>query len=298
MKSSDTDTRFHHLQDGRILAYSEYGDPLGQAMFYAHGTPGSRLEGRIFHPGAADHGFRLIAVDRPGIGLSSPHPAGTFIDYAGDIASLAAALNLDQFGLIGWSGGGAPTLTCANILHEHISFTIILAGYTNFSELPHAAQYLETRADQIAVTLAQHSSLLFDLAFWLLAASINYLPRTFYRTLLQSIYVSGQQVLSNPDIKSIFLADQQEAVRQGWHGIARDSLLQYADWGFQINDIPGKVIIFHGEQDRMVPMKFSRHLMEHLQQGELHTLPDQGHFFPIPYQDEIFRKAREVLAAR
>src|SRR5437868_5685888 len=62
------------LRDGSRLAYGEYGDPSGIAVFYFHGTPGSRLEGTIADEAAGRLGVRLIAIDRPGIGFSAFKP--------------------------------------------------------------------------------------------------------------------------------------------------------------------------------------------------------------------------------
>lgn len=62
------ETKFHTLSDGRTLAYCDYGDSRGHPVFYAHGGPGSRLEGSFFNETAARFGFRLIATDRPGMG--------------------------------------------------------------------------------------------------------------------------------------------------------------------------------------------------------------------------------------
>ena len=39
-----TVTEFLQLEDGRKLAYNEFGDQQGKPAFYFHGTPGSRLE--------------------------------------------------------------------------------------------------------------------------------------------------------------------------------------------------------------------------------------------------------------
>jgi len=38
-----TETKFISLNSDRKLAYAEYGDPLGQPVFFFHCIPGSRL---------------------------------------------------------------------------------------------------------------------------------------------------------------------------------------------------------------------------------------------------------------
>ena len=108
----ESETRYHSLTDGRRLAYCVYGDPQGIPIFYAHGGPGSRLEGRLFDEGARRHGFRLIATDRPGMGQSTFKPGRKLLEYPADICELAEALGIDQFGVMGWSGVGAHTMVC------------------------------------------------------------------------------------------------------------------------------------------------------------------------------------------
>ncbi len=68
------------LGDGRRLGYAYYGRPDGEPVFYFHGHPGSRLEARFAAQAAAGTGLRVIALDRPGYGLSDfqqDGPSGT-----------------------------------------------------------------------------------------------------------------------------------------------------------------------------------------------------------------------------
>ena len=60
------------LADGTDVGYAEVGDPGGRPVLHLHGTPGSRLEVHIpaARRAAEDLGVRLIALDRPGVGLS------------------------------------------------------------------------------------------------------------------------------------------------------------------------------------------------------------------------------------
>lgn len=58
-----------------MLGYAGYGDPAGRPIFCFHGIPGSRI---AFDPHASTVNARLIAVDRPGIGLSDAKPGRDF----------------------------------------------------------------------------------------------------------------------------------------------------------------------------------------------------------------------------
>jgi pimeloyl-ACP methyl ester carboxylesterase len=74
---------------GRRLGVVEYGDPSGFPVFYFHGQPACRLEAAILSDYASTSHCRLIAVDRPGISLSSPQAGRTILDWADDVSSLA-----------------------------------------------------------------------------------------------------------------------------------------------------------------------------------------------------------------
>ena len=62
------------VRDGRRLSFAEYGSPIGPAIVWMHGTPGARrqipFEAREY---AEEHGLRIIGIDRPGIGSSTPY---------------------------------------------------------------------------------------------------------------------------------------------------------------------------------------------------------------------------------
>ena len=116
------------LQDGRLLGYAEYGDPDGQPLFFFHGTPGSRVEGRLNAEAAAAANVHLIAPDRPGFGLSDFQPGRSIADWADDVAQLADALGFDHFGVLGASGGGPPVIACALELPERLTTAGIVAG--------------------------------------------------------------------------------------------------------------------------------------------------------------------------
>ena len=72
------ETRSVATADGRTLTYSEVGDPQGPLVIHNHGGPSSRLEAYLLAESASRSGLRLICVDRPGIGQSSPHPMRSY----------------------------------------------------------------------------------------------------------------------------------------------------------------------------------------------------------------------------
>ena len=293
---TNAETRTRTLKDGRILAYCEYGDSKGVPVFYAHGGPGSRLEAALFDDCASRHGFRLIATDRPGMGRSTYKPGRTLLDYPRDLAELADILDIDRFGVMGMSGGGAHTVVCAYAQADRLLFNIALCGYTNFAELPGAEKMLPTKADQIFVGLSKKYPRLFGAFFEIMAFAIKYFPNALYKELLNIGNATDKQVCQDQNFKSHFIKDQKEAFIQGGKGVALDSAIHYLDWGFLLKDIPGRVIIMHGTEDNLVPYTFAEHLAENIPNAELHLLEGEGHLFPVPHQDLIFEIAKKELA--
>ena len=101
------------LPDGRVLAVDDVGDPTGRAVLCLHGTPDSR---RARHPDdgvARSTGVRLLAVDRPGCGRSSPDPGRTLGSVADDLVALLDRLGIDRVGLLAWSAGAPYAVALA-----------------------------------------------------------------------------------------------------------------------------------------------------------------------------------------
>jgi pimeloyl-ACP methyl ester carboxylesterase len=119
------------LPSGRRLGYRFYGQPGGLPVLYFHGTPSCRLEAQLISSVCREHQVWLIAVDRPGIGLSTylcSHRVATWPD---DIVFLLDALqresHLEQVGILSYSGGMPFALACAEQLADRIFGAAILS---------------------------------------------------------------------------------------------------------------------------------------------------------------------------
>jgi pimeloyl-ACP methyl ester carboxylesterase len=98
-------------------------------VFWFHGTPGARRQ--IPHAAriaAHARGVRLIGIDRPGVGSSTPHLYGRILDWADDFAVVADRLGVEECALIGLSGGGPYALARCAALPERITAAAVLGG--------------------------------------------------------------------------------------------------------------------------------------------------------------------------
>ncbi|MGK0401298.1 MAG: pimeloyl-ACP methyl ester carboxylesterase, partial [Candidatus Azotimanducaceae bacterium] len=81
----------HQIQsvDNRTISFADYGQASGKAVLCCHGGPGSRLEPKMISEQAAAAGFRLIGIDRPGYGKSTPLPGRSICDWTEDALAVA-----------------------------------------------------------------------------------------------------------------------------------------------------------------------------------------------------------------
>jgi len=126
------------LKDGRMLGYAEYGAPEGKPVFYFHGFPGSRLDWPFSDAddSATQLNARIIAVDRPGMGLSDFKRGREIRDWPDDVAEVSDMLQLDRFAVLGISGGGPYAASCAYKIPERLTAMAIVSGMGPF-EAPH-----------------------------------------------------------------------------------------------------------------------------------------------------------------
>jgi len=116
------------LSDGRKLGYAEYGDAKGKPIFFFHGWPSSRIQGEILDVSAKKLHARIIAIDRPGYGLSTFKKNRTLLEWPNDVTKLADYLNIKKFAVIGVSGGGPYAAVCAYKIPERLTNAGIVVG--------------------------------------------------------------------------------------------------------------------------------------------------------------------------
>ncbi len=108
------------LEDGRKLAWAEYGDPQGVPLIELHGGGASHLSGLVYHREARDGGVRIIAVDRPGAGGSTWDPDYSVAGFHEDVRQLADHLQLDGFVVMGNSNGGMFAVALAHAMPDRV----------------------------------------------------------------------------------------------------------------------------------------------------------------------------------
>jgi pimeloyl-ACP methyl ester carboxylesterase/DNA-binding CsgD family transcriptional regulator len=109
--------------DGSQVAYSDYGPRSGRPVLVLHSSSASRPQPGRLVAALQAQGFRPLSLDRPGFGLTDPHPDkvlgrnAPFEAAVDDIRLFLAHLKLDRIDIVG-RGGAQVAVAMARLAPE------------------------------------------------------------------------------------------------------------------------------------------------------------------------------------
>jgi pimeloyl-ACP methyl ester carboxylesterase len=283
-----SEDRVVRLADGRRLGYSEYGDPRGRPVLFFHGLGTTRLVCPRDETAAHALGVRLIAVDRPGIGISDALPGRRLLDWPLDVAELADRLVIDRFAVVGWSGGGPYAAACGYRMPQRVSAVAMVSAPAPLAGVP-AADYLR-RFDRNAARAAGRAPWMIRLALWHWGRPQRRDPVRFFEESLAAMGLADQEVLAEPKLRGRMIANSTELYRQGGRGMYDEALVLARRWGFELDDLRVPVHIWHGARDEVIPLSMARYLARSIPGARVTLFPDDGHHL-------LYRHWPEILAA-
>ncbi len=261
------------LGDGRTLAYAEWGDPNGSPVIECHGNPGCRV--LVWDEGVAAHlGVRLITIDRPGIGLSTPEPRRSVADWATDVGELCDAIGVERFSLLGYSVGGAYACGCANRLGDRVASMALVGSIVPldrpgaFAKLGRPFQWRLARdRPRLARGVFAAQVLLARLPLWVLRRPVTARLPAADRAALDD----------DPRIIERGAAMVAEAVRQGTGGLVEDLQVAMRPWGVDLTSITVPTTVWQGDQDRSIPPDWGELLVRSIPGARLQLRRGEGH---------------------
>lgn len=259
------------LPDGRSLAYETYGRADGRPVVCCHGNPGSRLLWSLLDEVAQERDVRLIAPDRPGFGRSDFLPGRRLTDWPEDVAALADDLDLDRFGVVGFSAGGPHAAACAHALPDGVASAVLVGSVAPPSIHEYAEAY-ERGLYAVSRSIPGASRGLFGAAGWL---ARNWRSR-FREAMRSGLSERDRDLLAGP-AGDVLVADAAEAFRGGGRGPAHEFPMLGDAWGFDPTATTPPVALYHGEADRLVDAGMSRSFAHAVPDADLH-LVEGGHY--------------------
>lgn len=265
------------VRAGRRLSFAEYGSPRGPALVWMHGTPGARrqipIDARRY---AAEAGLRIIGIDRPGIGSSSPYLYPNLLDWTQDLELLLDALAVDKVRVIGLSGGGPYALAAGAGLAHRVEGVGVLGGVA------------PTRGPDAAaggiIQLAVHAAPLLAATRVPLGVALTGAIRAVRPLagpgldLYAAVQPAGDKtLLGRPEFKAMFLDDLLNGSRFQTSAPISDLVLFTRDWGFALADVDVPVRWWHGDDDHIVPFRHGQHCVDRLPNATMTTIDGESH---------------------
>lgn len=269
------------------MGYAEFGQADGQPFVFCHGLPSSRLAGALVDADARALGIRLIAPDRPGYGLSDFKRRRRVGHWVPDIESLADALGLDRFAVLGVSTGGAYAAACAALLPRRVSAAGIVSGWAP----PNAPRTKPAARLPFVPALGRHVRLLRRFSLSRAAKRLSKDGLKFLDKATRDAPPADRAVVENEAVRRMLVDDMREAFRQGARGPAGDARVVNRRWGFKLEEIRVPVWLWHGQEDRNVPPALARFLAERIPGSRTTFYRADGHI------STFVGHVREILGA-
>ncbi|HKX99935.1 MAG TPA: alpha/beta hydrolase [Steroidobacteraceae bacterium] len=259
------------MPDGRKVGVAEFGARDGVTVIWCHGGPGCRREPENLAGTFAESGLRVVGIDRPGYGASTPWPGRSIGDWAADALEVADQLGVDSFATVGISTGGAHALAVA-AKSRRVMGVVACCAVTDMRwaegrammplpsqiwdapdrEAAHAivAQQLGshgemTRLGSPIIPLADSDKRFFEESGWARSWD-SFIPEMF---------------------------------AQGLYGYVDDRLADGRGWvSFDVRKIACPVAVLHGTHDTFIPIAQARHTQSLIPGSRLQLCDALGHF--------------------
>jgi pimeloyl-ACP methyl ester carboxylesterase len=266
----------HTLPDGRTIDYHDSGDPTGRPIMFQPGTPNTRIMGRLWHPAAHATGTRLISISRPGYEGSTATTGRPTLSTPGrDTADLATLLHLDEYAVLG-SSGGAPFAAATAATDPHrVRALGILAGTGPWRDLTDTTAEPEERA-----CLA----LLDDGDLTGARAGMRHLIENIRQADLRELpaharldaWLTGDPQATDPTYRAT-MADALHAILNSTEGAVTDALALGAGWDIDPRHIQAPTLLWYGAADHTCPATHAHWYTERIPDTELVIFDDEDH---------------------
>ena len=278
------------LRDGRALGYLDVGAADGRPVFHFHGHGSSRLEALVLADAARSAGIRILAFDRPGIGRSDPRSGDRLLDWPADILEAADRLGIGRFAVQGMSAGGPYALACARVCPARVTVCSLVSALPP----PHIAR--------------RAGSLKRRLAWWVAFLFPRYLRRRLRqfrpdgiptremidaRLMRMAHWLGGEDLdlMRNPAMLDLMARTMTETALQGGAANRAEIERLARPWGFRIGDVPVPVLLWHGGQDRILPVETARLMAGRFRQCAATYYEGEGHF------SVLVNRSRDLMCA-
>lgn len=263
--------------DGTRTWVQEAGPPDGPAVILLHGFGGSTFSWRDTVPALADAGYRAVALDLRGFGLSDKDSRADHghAAQARFVVALMEALTIEDAVIVGHSMGGNVAAHLALDAPDRVRALVLVDAATG----PAAGGGGPLVGLLLAVPPVHR---------WARHAVRTFATPERVSAVLRSAYLEPDRV-ATPDVIAGYLVPQRLA---DWDiallAIIRDGGANGLGDRFATIGVP--TLVVWGEQDSWVPLATGMAIHEALPTSDLVVIPKSGHL-PFEEQPDAFMAA-------
>ena len=257
-------------KDGTEIYYKDWGE--GPVVTFSHGWPLSSdaWDGQMLF--LVHNGFRVVAHDRRGHGRSSQASSGNDMDgYADDLAAVIEALDLKDAILVGHSTGGGEV---ARYIGRHgtkrVAKAVLIAAVPPIM--------LKSAANPEGLPMEVFDSM---------RSSLTKDRSQFYKDLATQFYGANRPgaKVSQGILDQFWLWSMQAGLKNAYESIKAFSETDFTE---DLKKIDVPILVMHGEDDQIVPVKDSAVKTARLIRGAKEIYyPGAPHGLTATLQDQV-----------
>jgi pimeloyl-ACP methyl ester carboxylesterase len=266
-----------HTEKGRDIEVLVEGPDSGPVLVFHDGTPTAAVPFPPLSVPATERGLRTVTFSRPGYAASTAQPGRSVASVVADTAAILDALDVERFLTIGWSGGGPHALACAALLPNRCTAAATLA-----SVAPYGVAGLDWLAGMGPENIEEFGAALdgeerLNPYLERQAAVLREVTGSDVAAALGGLVSDVDKRALTGDYAALMAQTFRRAVSAGIAGWRDDDLAFTRPWGFDLNTIRVPVVVWQGDEDRMVPFAHGEWLAANIPGARARLLPGDGH---------------------
>ena len=273
--------------DGRVVAWSEFGDEEGLPLLRVPGTPGCRYSLRADRTPWIQRHLRVITTERPGFGVSTRLPGRRFREPADDLAAILDHLGLAAVHVIGGSGSAPHQLAFAARHPDRVRAMTVLVGAAPVTD-DEIAQMISVNAEAHPLVRKGDLEGLRRLLDPIRTASLDD-PIAAFRMVMDRAPAADRAVISDPQWQAAYTVATREALRQGLDGWIDEGVAVASPWDdVDLTAVHTSVTWWHAPKDANAPLSAALRVIDGLPNARLITFgEDEGHLAAYHHEGEI-----------
>lgn len=192
--------------------------------------------------------------------------------------------------MFGVSSGGPNAAVCARFLGERLTGCAIVSSPAPFDPtIPDDDTMLPM--NRLGRRMVRRVPRFTGWMATTMAQITHLTPERMYEYAVRDLPEPDLAIARRPEVRADMIADFARAQPPTMMRTAvQDFTLEMHDWGFALGDIAMPVDVWHGDDDRNVPVRNGVRIAQAIPNATFHRLPNTGHWL-------FFTRAVEIMRA-